>query len=452
MVMMPESPGAESPRRPLGILAGSGMLPLAIAAAARASGRPVHIVGIDGFVTDEIGSYSHERVNLGQVGHMIRSFQQAGCTDMVIAGAMRRPNLWKLKVDSGFFRSIGTVLKLTRGGDDSVLRRVVRFFELQGFRVCGVHDVAPDLLAPSGVLGKVQPTDLQSQAIARGAALVRVLGAFDVGQAAVVTATGVIAVEGARGTDAMLEDAAEYLRSAVRVRDAVLVKLPKPSQEMRIDLPVIGPATIEAAARAGLAGVAIGAGQSLVLDREETVRLADAAGLFVLGLVSSDVPEVHETGGRSDAADAASAVYTLAGRLAPTPADRVDVALGRRLMTVLERHDAGSAAVIAGEHVLAVNGALPVRTMLRGVGAGSHWGLRVFRKRIGVLVVRSADLVVDTARQESDDDPVDFGWIAEAGLAGVVCTVGAIPPDLKIPVAAQANAMKLFLMVPGEPA
>ncbi len=448
--MIPENPGAESPRRPLGILAGSGMLPLAIAAAARASGRPVHIVGIDGFVADEIARYPHERVNLGQVGHMIRSFQQAGCTDMVIAGAMRRPNLWKLKVDGGFFRSIGTVLKLTRGGDDSVLRRVVRFFELQGFRVCGVHDVAPDLLAQAGVLGKVQPTHSQSEAIARGAALVRALGAFDVGQAAVVTATGVIAVEGARGTDAMLEDVAGHLQSAAGVRDAVLVKQPKPRQEMRIDLPVIGPATIEAAARAGLAGVAIGAGQSLVLDREETVRLADAAGLFVLGLVSSEVPGMHETAGPPDAAGASGVAYTLAGRLAPTPADRVDVALGRRLMVVLERHAAGSAVVIAGEHVLAVNGALPVRAMLRGVGAGSHWGRRVFRKRIGVLVVRSPDLIVDTTRQASDDEPIDFAWIAEAGLAGVVCTGGAIPPDLKVPVAAQANAMKLFLMVPGE--
>jgi DUF1009 family protein len=444
MAMTPERPEAGS--RPLGILAGSGKLPLAIAAAARASGRTVHIVGIDGFASNDIARFSHELVNLGQVGRMIGSFRKAGCTDMIIAGALRRPNLWTLKIDSGFFRSIGTVLKLTRGGDDSVLRRVVRFFELQGFRVCGVHDVAPELLAADGVLGTVQPTPGQRDAIARGTALVRALGAFDVGQGAVVAPSGVIAVEGVRGTDAMLEDAAEYARASGSVRDGVLVKLPKPDQEMRVDLPVIGPATIEAAARAGLAGVAIAAGQSLVLDREETIRLADAAGLFVIGLVAPDLPDERQ----SAATVSHGGGYALAGRLAPTPADRADVALGRRLMQVLERHDAGTAAVIAGEHVLAVNGALPVAAMLRGIGAGNHWGRRVFRKRIGVLVVREPDLIMDTTRKvEDDDDPVDFAWIAEAGLAGVVCTSGAIPTDLKIPVGAQANAMKLFLMVPG---
>ena len=442
--MTPER--SQAARRPLGILAGSGQLPLAIAAAASASGRLVHIVGIDGFAADEIGQYSHERVNLGQVGRMIRSFQRAGCTDLIIGGALRRPNLWALKIDSGFFRSIGTVLKLTRGGDDSVLRRVVRFFEAQGFKVCGVHEVAPNLLAPAGVLGQVQPTPEQREAIRRGTELVRALGAFDVGQATVVTPTGVIAVEGIRGTDAMLEDAAEHARLSGGVRDGVLVKLPKPDQEMRVDLPVIGPATIQAAARAGLAGVAIGAGQSLVLEREETVRCADAAGLFVIGLAASDSGDAREAA----AADAPGAAYALAGRLAPTPADRADVALGRRLMQVLERHDAGTAAIIAGEHVLAVNGALPVAAMLRGVGACTHWGRRVFRKRIGVLVVARPDFIMDTTRQvEDDDDPVDFAWIAEAGLAGIVCTGGAIPEDLKVPVGAQANAMKLFLMVPG---
>lgn len=443
--MTPETPEAGS--RPLGILAGSGQLPLAIAAAARASGRPVHIVGIDGFASADIAGYPHERVNLGQVGRMIRSFQNAGCRDMVIAGAMRRPNLWKLKIDSGFFRSIGTVLKLTRGGDDSVLRRVVRFFEAQGFQVCGVHDVAPELLAQAGVLGKVEPTPSQREAMTRGTALVRALGAFDVGQAAVVTPSGVVVVEGVRGTDAMLEDAAEHVRSAGRTADAVLVKLPKPSQEMRVDLPVIGPATIEAAARAGLAGVAVGAGQSLVLERDETVRLADAAGLFLVGVGTGESAEE-----RQPCADGVPAgASTLAGRLAPTPADRADIALGRRLMQVLARHEAGTAAVIAGEHVLAVNGALPVASMLRGIGNGSHWGRTVFRKRIGVLAVQSPDLIMDMTRQiGEDDDPVDFSWIAEAGLAGIVCAAGAIPADLKVPVGAQADAMKLFLMVPGK--
>ena len=260
--MIPETPEAGS--RPLGILAGSGQLPLAIAAAAHASGRPVHIVGIDGFADEEIAGYSHERVNLGQVGRMIRSFQSASCRDLVIAGAMRRPNLWGLKIDSGFFRSIGTVLKLTRGGDDSVLRRIVRFFEGEGFEVVGVDRVAPHLLAGIGALGRIEPQGEHMRAISRASALLRALGAFDVGQGAVGDGTRIVAVEGVRGTDAMLEqvrawqaDAAGETGDNPDLGGAVLVKLPKPGQELRVDLPAIGPGTVERAHACGLAGIVV---------------------------------------------------------------------------------------------------------------------------------------------------------------------------------------------------
>jgi DUF1009 family protein len=420
------------------------MLPLEIAAAARASGRPVHIVGIEDFAPEAISAYPHERVNLGQVGRMIRSFRNAGCQDMVIAGALRRPNLWKVKIDSGFFRSIGTVLRLTRGGDDSVLRRIVRFFELQGFSVRGVPEVAPHLLAPAGVLGKVQPAAAHRAAIARASAFIRALGDFDVGQGAVVSEAGIIAVEGVRGTDGMLEDVAEHGKALVAANPAVLVKLAKPGQEMRIDLPVIGPETIERAHKAGLAGIAIGAGQSLLLQRDAMLCLADEAGLFVVGLddVPGAAPDSKET--------KMPGPLRLVGRRAPTPSDRVDIALGRRLMDILVAHEAGHAAVIAGEHVLAVNGALPVPAMLRRIGGGSHWGRTAFRKQIGVLAVRTPAVILGESRTEDEEDPIDFGWIADAGLAGVVCTGGEIPADLELPVAAQANARKLFLMMPAQ--
>lgn len=437
-------------RHSLGILAGSGPLPLEVAAAARGAGRPVYVVAIKGFASNAIASYPHTWVNIGQVGTMIRGFRQTGCTEIVIVGGMRRPNLWKVKVDFGFFRAIGTVLKMTRGGDDSILRRIVRFFELEGFRVCGVQEVAPHLLAPVGVLGHIQPSEAQRAAIKRGAALIGALGDFDVGQAAVVTASEVLAIEGVRGTDAMLEQVRLQAGNCTGETGGagVLVKLPKPGQEMRIDLPVIGPETIERTLRAGLGGVAVRGGQSLVVKKEEVVRRADAGGVFVVGLAGNDGDGEFSR----DQATADATPLQILGRRAPTPADRSDIALGRRLMQVLAVHDAGDAAVIVGEHVLAINTGTPVAAMLTdGIRSGSHWGRRAFRKRLGVLVVRSPDVIVDDS-QIPGEDVIRLSWVAEAGLAGIVCASGAFPEGLEQPAIEQANQAGLFLMAPARAA
>jgi DUF1009 family protein len=443
---MTAEPGARAAGSgPLGILAGGGVLPLEVAAAVEKAGRPVHIVGIDGFAPSEIERYSHCWVNLGQIGGMIRGFRRAGCGEIVIAGAMRRPNLLKLKPDWGSIRSISTVLRLTRGGDDSVLRRIVRFFELQGFGVCGVHEVAPHLLAPQGVLGKVAPSEGALCAIARGADVIDALGRFDVGQAVVVTEQAIVALEGARGTDAMLQDVASaFPEGSGAARPGVLVKLPKPGQELRIDLPAIGPGTIELCAAASVRGVAIRAGQSLLLERQETMARADAAGVFVVGL-----PPAIGRGAPPAAGTGDGRVLSVLGRRAPTPAERRDIALGRTLLQVLAGHQAGDAAVVADDHVLAIDAALSIRALANGLAGGSHWGRRVFRKRIGVLVVRRPDIVMPLDADPEAEAAVDFGWIAEAGLAGIACVEGSIPKDLVRAAAAQADTVGLFLMAVG---
>lgn len=437
-------PPAGSARQPLGILACSGLLPLEVAAAAHGSGRPVHIIGIEGFASDAIAQYPHTWVNLGQVGRMIGGFRQAGCAEMVIAGGMRRPNLWQLKVDGGFFRSIGTVLKMTRGGDDSVLRHIVRFFERQGFRVRGVHEVAPHLLARVGVLGSVQPSPEQSAAIARGAALIRALGEFDVGQAAVVTADRIVAVEGVRGTDAMLKAVSQATAPGNAERARVLVKLPKPGQELRVDMPVIGPETIEHAVHAGLGGIAIGGGQSLVLNGEEMARRARANGVFVVGLAPGGDGRADRAAAAPTMADAAP-LHVLSRR-APTPAERRDIALGRHLLQVLATHQAGDAAVIAGQHVLAVKADLPLRALLDGAGSGAHWGRRALRKRIGILVVASAQVLIEAAKGSGEDELIALDWAAAAGLAGIACFSGAFAKDVERAAVERANDGSLFLM------
>jgi UDP-2,3-diacylglucosamine hydrolase len=455
MVMTSEAVAEAGTLGGLGILAGSGPLPLEIAEAAIASGRPVHIVGIEGFAAAAIAGYPHQWVNLGQVGRMIRGFRQAGCADIVIAGGMRRPNLWKLKLDAGFFRCIGTVLKLTRGGDDSVLRRVVRFFELQGFNVQGAHEIAQHLLAPAGILGRVEPSEPHHAAIERGVALIGALGVFDVGQAVLVSAARVIAVEGVGGTDAMLADMAKILGQCAErtAHGGVLVKLPKPGQEMRVDLPVIGPLTIDGIARAGLAGVAVRAGQSLILERQETIRRADASGVFVTAIEVPDPPATVPAD-RARYLDEHDVPLAVLGRRAPTPGERRDVAIGRALMRALAEYEAGQAAVIADQHVRAIDAALPIEAIVRPAAAGNDWGRRLFKKRIGVLVVRRPELILNLEHAASDEDPrpADFQWIAEAGLAGIACVEGTIPEQLLAAVAREANERGLFVMAPETPA
>jgi DUF1009 family protein len=259
-------------------------MPLTVCEAAVAQGRRVHVVGLSGLADPRIDEFPHEWVRLGQLGHLIGSLKKAGCQDLVIIGALRRPNIWKSGVDFGFFRHLPTIISLTRrGGDDGVLTGVVRFFEDQGFRVRGAHEIAPSLVAPTGALGSIAPeTDVQAD-IARGFAVLAALAPFDVGQSVVVARGHVLAVEAAEGTDGMLRRCAELRQWGGSRRTGVLVKAPKRGQEMRVDMPVIGPRTVDLAAKAGLAGIAVASGQVMIAEQAEMIAHADRQGLFVIG-------------------------------------------------------------------------------------------------------------------------------------------------------------------------
>lgn len=412
--MTPEAAGAD--HGPLGILACAGTLPIEIATRTRAAGRNVHIVAIEGFAATGIEHFAHTWASLGQVGRMVTSLRRAGCRDLVIAGALRRPNLWRLRIDHGFIRSIGTVLRMTRGGDDSVLRLIVRYFEGEGFAVRGVDEVAPELLAPTGPMGRVVPDASAMRAIERAAALIGALGQYDVGQAVVAGPEAIVAVEGARGTDAMLDQlAAARAAGGAMQGPLVLVKQPKPGQELRIDLPAIGPRTVDLGAAAGLTGVAILSGQSLVLERAATIAGADRAGLFVTGYVRATREPAPPQ------ATVRDVPWSLLGSRRPAARESRDIEIGRNVLDVLAAHDAGRAVVVAGEHVLALDAGLGIDVALAGVVRGSHWGLRVFKRRIGVLVVRATDVLGTDARTIA----ARVGAVEKAGLAGVaICESG----------------------------
>ena len=271
----------------LGILAGGGVLPVAVAEAAIAGGRDVHIVAIRGEADPAIERFQHNWVRWGEIGLLLDSFKRARCRELVIIGSVTRPDLSEVRFDLGAIRNLPRLLGLLSGGDDSVLSSVVRFFESKDFVVRGAHEVAPALVALPGPLGSRRAGTDDISDIRKALEVVRALGALDVGQAAVVSRGYVLAVEAAEGTDGMLRRCGELRQWGSRnsaKRQGVLVKRPKPRQEMRVDMPAIGPRTIELAADAGLAGVAILAGGVLLAERSEILRIAEIRQLFVTGI------------------------------------------------------------------------------------------------------------------------------------------------------------------------
>ena len=429
---------------PLGILACAGSLPVEIAEAARNAGRAVHIVGIEGFAEPEIAAYSHKIVNIGQVGGLLSSLRQAGCRELVIAGALRRPNLLKIRVDHGFFRAIRTALSLTRGGDDSVLRRVVRFFEREGFVVVGVDSIAPHLLAPDGPLGRVEPSSAHVRAMSRAAALLKALGTFDVGQGAVGSEDRILAVEGVRGTDEMLAQIQALQSdgsgsSTLTAAGAVLVKMPKPGQELRVDLPAIGPRTVERAHACGLSGIVIAAGRALVIERARTIALADEVGIFIVGIDSAQADATSR-----ETAPPVPPVFRQIGSRRAGASERRDATIGAQALAVLAAHEAGRAVVVLGEHVQRVDSALGIQRMLSG-RRPSHWGLRTFKRRLGVLVVSAIE---DIGTDAESIDAV-LALVARAALAGIAISgrVDAASPLARLLVQA-ADRRRLFVIAP----
>ena len=269
------------PRR-LGIIAGGGRLPVQVAAAARAAGRAVFIVGLEGFADPAmLAGWPHEIRRLGAAGRIVAALREHGCQDLVLIGPVRRPSLLDLRPDADGAKLLARVGRAAFAGDDGLLAAVMRVLTEEGFRVIGAHEVMREAVAPAGVLTKVRP-DAQAMAdIGRGVAVVRLLGSADVGQGCAVQQGLILAVEAIEGTDAMLARAGTLRRDGI---GGVLVKLAKPGQDKRADLPTIGPETVRHAAAAGLRGVAFEAQATILAEQEACVAAADAAGLFLLGL------------------------------------------------------------------------------------------------------------------------------------------------------------------------
>ncbi|MCG8507713.1 MAG: UDP-2,3-diacylglucosamine diphosphatase LpxI [Rhodospirillales bacterium] len=272
--------------RKLGILAGGGLLPRLIVRHCVDSGREFFVIAFenqaDGRLTEPIGAKTipHARIRLGAAGGSIKALRKAGVRELVMAGTIVKPTMAELRPDLWTMRFLARTGGFDKG-DDAILSALIGALEGEGFAVTGIEDLLPDLIAPEGVLGRHSPSegDNEDMAKARDAALE--IGARDIGQGAVARGGAVVAREGRAGTDAMLAACAE---TAPAEPKGVLVKMAKPGQERRVDLPAIGPKTVDGARKAGLRGIAVEAGGALILDRDAVVRAADEAGLFLVGI------------------------------------------------------------------------------------------------------------------------------------------------------------------------
>ncbi len=266
----------------LGIIAGSGNLPLKLAQACRDEGRECFIIAIEDAAAGEwLDQFPHARVRIGAVGDTLNYLRTAAAEEVVLAGGIKRPSVAALMPDAMGAKLIARLGLKLFSGDDALLSALVQFLEEEGFRVVGADEVLGSLVAPEGVLTRLAPDKQAKEDIALGFKAARALGELDIGQAAVVENGIVLGLEGAEGTDALIARCETLAKDKKR---AVLVKTAKPEQEKRADLPSFGPQTVENLHRAGFLGFAFGAGTALLLDREETVKLADQYGMFIAGI------------------------------------------------------------------------------------------------------------------------------------------------------------------------
>lgn len=269
----------------LGIIAGGGSLPARLIEHCRTSGRPCFVIALEGFCdASSVRDVPHDWFRIGAAGAILSALRREGARDLVMIGSIRRPRIRDLRPDARGWGILARIWARFFKGDDKLLRAVAEVLEGEGFHVCGVHEVMDSVLAPRGSFGRMAPDAQNLRDIAMGIRAARELGARDVGQAVIVKDGVIVARESETGTDDMLARSARLLSG----KGGVLVKMRKPQQDVRVDLPSIGPETVRKSAEIGLAGIAVEAGNALVLDLADVVRIADETGLFVVGLDPSE--------------------------------------------------------------------------------------------------------------------------------------------------------------------
>ena len=269
------------------IVAGSGELPLLLSDRLAATGRPHRILAFRGFCERRLLARADAVVDILDIQRALGCLASWKPAAVTLAGGLTRPSPAALIGALAAYRNRDEVASFVSRGDDNLLRGAIGLLEERGHRLLGVHDLAPELLAEVGTYGRHVPRPEALVSVSRALELLDATSAFDIGQAVVIAGERILALEGPEGTDRMLARVNArrgWTMFRRRLRAGILVKAPKRQQDLRVDLPAIGPNTIRNAARAGLAGIAVAGGLTLVLNRRATVAAADRLGLFLIGV------------------------------------------------------------------------------------------------------------------------------------------------------------------------
>lgn len=270
----------------LGLIAGGGDLPLAIGRRCEAEARPFYVIRLAGFADTHLERWPGAEFGMAEIGGVLKRLKAEGCGSVCMAGNVARPDFKSLRPDLKGASVLPGIIAAATKGDDALLRKILAVFEAEGFAVEGADDILGGETLPVGALGRVQPTPEQMSDLVKALQIAEKAGALDIGQGAVVVDGLVLAVEAQEGTDAMLTRVAGLpadLRGKPDAPKGALGKAPKPIQDLRVDMPVMGARTVELAAAAGLAGVGGVAGKLILIEREAILEAADRLGLFVWG-------------------------------------------------------------------------------------------------------------------------------------------------------------------------
>ncbi len=265
----------------IGLIAGNGDLPEKIIRQCINSGIDVFVILITDNLPKSIEKVSSVCLNIGSIGKAIKILKEENVEQVVFAGGLKRPKLLSLNLDAGGVKLLARITKAKFNGDNKLLTTVIGFFEDNGLQVVGADEILEDALMPMGKLGKVKPEARAKEDVEAGKEIAKKIGDLDIGQSIIIQDGVVIGVEAIEGTDALIERCKDL---QLEKKGGVLVKVKKPSQDNRVDLPTIGPVTIMKAHENGLAGIAVEAGAALIIDKEEVINMADEYGLFLIGV------------------------------------------------------------------------------------------------------------------------------------------------------------------------
>jgi len=415
----------------IGIIAGSGSLPREVAESVIARGGNVHVVMVSGAADAALAMFPHTVVNWAQPGRATAALKAAGVRDVVMLGGFQRPDFRSARPDVAFFQALPSVLRfLKTGGDDAVLRGLVALFERRGLNIVGVRDVASDLTVGDGVLTGALLSAQNAADAEKGFALIAALGRYDIGQAAVIANGRVEAIEGAEGTDRMLKRVAEarHARGASD-RGGVLVKRPKPGQDLRVDLPAIGPNTIENLAAAGLAGVAVMAGHVLAAERDRMIALAEARSVFVAGL-----PQAWDESAQSKDAEVGTLGWL--GSVAIDARAMTDIRRAAGILAACSKFDTGTAIVIDRGRVIAVGASETPCEVIERAAA-----FRKGDRRRGVIIVAPSQKLDEALLRTAE----------RYKFAGVAKVQDAMSTAIDGSIVRLADSLGLFICEAGEP-